>query len=74
MEYLMNIILWIILLQAFFCACFCSFIAQEKKRDKVAWFLNGLFFSLIALIAISGVPALLPTDEPRQNILSKLID
>jgi hypothetical protein len=35
---------------------FCCFLARAKDRDEVAWFFAGLFFSLIALIAIAGAP------------------
>jgi hypothetical protein len=67
----METILWIILLQALFCGCFCSFVAKEKNRDRAAWFLNGFFFSLIALIAVSGLPSLSALNE-ADKLINKL--
>jgi hypothetical protein len=56
----MSKIFWIVIIaQAFICAGFCAFIAQEKSRSVGGWFANGFFFSLFALIAVAGVPPLL---------------
>ena len=52
----------VIIGQALACAGFCSFVAKEKERDALAWFFLGLCFSLIALVAISGLSA--PKIEP----------
>jgi len=35
---------------------FSSKLASEKGYDKTLWFLGGLFFNIIALIAIAGLP------------------
>ncbi len=40
------------------CAGFAAFIAKSKRRDAVGWFLLGLMFGILALIAIAAVPAL----------------
>jgi hypothetical protein len=34
---------------------FCSFVAKEKGRNNIDWFILGFLFSLVALIAICGV-------------------
>lgn len=43
----------IIILQAIIFGGFSAWIAKQKNRDPLNWFLFGLFFSLIALIAIA---------------------
>jgi hypothetical protein len=49
--------LWvIILLQAIIFGFFCSFIAKEKKRDSISWFMLGFFFSFIAVLALVAIP------------------
>ena len=35
---------------------FSSKLASEKGYDTTLWFLGGLFFNIIALIAIAGLP------------------
>jgi hypothetical protein len=39
------------------CGFFCSYIAVTKGRDKTGWFLLGLLFPLLSLIALIAVPA-----------------
>ena len=34
---------------------FCHFIAMEKGRNGITWFVLGFLFNLYALIAIAGV-------------------
>ncbi len=48
---LIGIVFWGIVFGAF-----CAFLAKQKNRDTGAWFLLGLLFSLIALIAIAASP------------------
>lgn len=36
----------------------CGFVAKEKNRSKGDWMLMGLFFGLIALIAVCGLPVI----------------
>jgi MFS family permease len=47
-----------IALQGIVCGSFCAFIANEKNRDGLGWFLLGLIFGIFALIAIASVPRL----------------
>lgn len=35
---------------------FCSFIAKSKNRSALNWFILGFLFSVIALLAIVGLP------------------
>jgi|WetSurMetagenome_2_1015567.scaffolds.fasta_scaffold359261_1 hypothetical protein len=35
---------------------FCGFIAKEKHQNESAWFFLGLLFSVIALLAVVGLP------------------
>jgi hypothetical protein len=44
----------IIIVQAVASAFLCAFLAGTKNRDPVLWFLNGLLFGILALIAIAG--------------------
>lgn len=39
---------------------FCAFIASEKGRSGFAWFLLGMLFPIIALLAVIGVPSKRP--------------
>jgi len=55
----LNVFWVVVFVQAFSCGVFCSFVADEKNRDAPSWFFLGLFFGLIALIAIAGCPSLL---------------
>ena len=51
--------LWfIVITQGVIFGAFSSYVAVEKGRDGGGWFLNGFLFSLVALIAICGVPSL----------------
>src|SRR5258705_12732794 len=38
-------------------ASVAAWVAWEKGRDPAAWFVMGFFLSLVALIALSAVPA-----------------
>jgi hypothetical protein len=37
---------------------FCGFIAAQKNRNSVSWFIFGFFFSLIAMLALMAIPKL----------------
>lgn len=37
-------------------AILCAVVAEEKGRSVGAWFLAGLFFSFVALIALAAMP------------------
>ena len=53
----MGTLVIIILLQGVILGSFTAYVAKEKKRDALAWFFLGFFFSLIALLALMAVPA-----------------
>lgn len=38
------------------CAGLCAWLASQKRRDGSSWFMLGLLFSVLALIAIAGAP------------------
>ena len=42
---------------------FCAYVATEKGRDGMGWFILGFLFPLISLIAIAGTPPREETDE-----------
>ena len=46
----------LLIIQALVFAGFCSFVAKEKNRDSFSWFLLGLLFSVIAMLALIAVP------------------
>ena len=51
-------------------AAFSSFVASEKGRDGFAWFMLGLLFGFLALLAIVGLPKIddsLAAQEPRRR-------
>jgi len=50
------IIIWFI--QVTICACFCGYIAMQKKRSVSAWIILGFLFGIIALIALVAVPSI----------------
>jgi uncharacterized membrane protein len=54
----MNVLGTVIILQALVFGGFSAYLAKEKGRDAVGWFLLGACFSLIALIAIAATPKL----------------
>ena len=54
----MEIIWIIIFVQAIVFGSFSSFIAKEKKRDPINWFLLGFLFSLLAILALLAIPSL----------------
>jgi hypothetical protein len=37
---------------------FAASVAQSKRRDPIGWFILGFLFSIIAVIAIAGMPSL----------------
>lgn len=38
------------------CAFYCAEIAGQKNQHSGSWFINGLLFGLLALIAVVGLP------------------
>ena len=51
-------------------AAFSAFVASEKGRDGGGWFMLGLLFGFLALLAIVGLPKIddsLAAQEPRRR-------
>ncbi|WP_193090530.1 hypothetical protein [Advenella sp. FME57] len=46
-------------------AVFCSTVANAKNLNPLMWFLGGLLFPVIALIAVAGMPAQLSRHEKK---------
>ncbi len=57
----MSTTLIVFLLYSFVCACFCGFVAEEKKRHPGSWVFLGLTCGIIALIALMALPFKQPT-------------
>ncbi len=65
--------LWLILfIQGFVFAIFCSFIAKEKNRDSTGWFISGLLFSFLAVLALIAVPKI-EINSSNQNQVNKAV-
>jgi hypothetical protein len=60
----MNALATLLIVQAIAFGGFSAYIAKEKGRDAVGWFLLGACFSLIALIAVAAVPKLEGVRKP----------
>ena len=60
------------LMQAVVCGFFCAFVAGQKNRDSITWFVLGFLFSVYALIAIAGVPV--ASDERPEALVPPKID
>ena len=52
----MDSIWFVFLVQGLLFGFFTSFIAKEKGRDPAGWFFMGLFFSLLAILALVAIP------------------
>jgi len=55
-----------LVLYAIHCAVvggFAAFVAGEKNRDQVGWFILGFLFSFVALLSLIGVPSLVEKTE-----------
>jgi hypothetical protein len=51
-----NLVCAILFISNFACAGFCSHVAIAKNLNGIKWGFGGLFFGIIALIAIAGMP------------------
>jgi hypothetical protein len=49
---------------------FCSYVAGQKNRSQVNWFILGFFFSFLALIALTAIPTL-QIIRPLQRVPGK---
>lgn len=47
----------------FVCGAFCSHVASEKSRCAICWFLWGIGFGPMALLAVVGLPDKTPLKE-----------
>jgi len=57
-------IFWaVVLAYAVSCGFFCNWLAREKGREAQPWFIFGLLFNFIALLALVGAPALEEEEE-----------
>ena len=59
--------IWTLLvIQGIIVGSFSGFVAREKGRAPVSWFINGFLFSIIGLIAICGVPSVNRNSEKSE--------
>jgi|TARA_B110000240_G_C13107503_1_gene286949 hypothetical protein len=64
----MEGLIWsVIMIQGIIFGSFSAFVAYEKSRHFGLWFLNGFLFSLVALIAICGLPRIKPLSQDTVN-------
>lgn len=56
------------------CGSLCAFVAREKGRSAISWFLLGTTFSIPALIALAAVPALTSTNQLNKSIQPAIFD
>jgi hypothetical protein len=52
------VILWSVI------AGFAAYVASQKGRNPIVWFIIGFLFSILGLIAIAAVPSLSKDDKP----------
>ncbi|GEM_PF-3175313 len=50
---------------------FSSFIANEKNRNGFNWFLLGVVFNIIAMLALIAVPALPESEKTTEDLKTK---
>ena len=48
--------IFIVLIGSIVCAFLCSNVAKAKGYSSSSWFLAGLFFGVLALLAVAGLP------------------
>jgi len=60
------IIIWLV--QATICACFCGYIAMQKKRSVSAWIVFGFLFGIISLITLVAISTI---ENPQTRVSSK---
>lgn len=54
----MDGVIGVLVLQGIVFGGFAGFIAGQKNRDALGWFLLGFLFSLLAILALVAVPSL----------------
>lgn len=62
-------ILFLFLIQGIAFGGFCGYLAGQKNRSGLSWFLLGFLFSILALIAIAASPSLASekVDAPEEK-------
>ena len=55
---LLETFFWLYLISAVVCGGFAAGVADAKGRNQWAWFFGGLVFSILALIAVVGIPTM----------------
>ena len=66
--------IWIILiLQSIIFGFFSSFIAREKNREPISWFILGFLFSIITILALVAIPKVEQKPTGQTLDLSKTI-
>jgi len=48
--------------------CFTGYVADEKGYSFGRWFVGGFFFSILALVAVVGLPDKSPSDAERRRV------
>lgn len=56
MNTIMELPIWVLVIQSIVFGAFCGYIAFEKNRSHRVWFILGALFSIIALLALIAVP------------------
>ncbi|MEG2568047.1 MAG: hypothetical protein RSA84_17750, partial [Acinetobacter sp.] len=56
MEVYLGFFIFTVLLVGSVSGCFCFAVAKSKDRSGGLWFILGVVFNVIALIAIAGMP------------------
>lgn len=63
---MLEFVLELLLFQAAIFGLFSAFIATQKNRDAIGWFLIGFFFSILAIFALIAIPPRNP-NAPKQT-------
>jgi hypothetical protein len=64
-------LLILILIQAVIFGCFCAYIAGQKNRGKIEWFILGFLFSILAILALVSIPTLKAEEDADERSASK---
>jgi len=51
-----DTVLGVIVVFAIACGVYSAVVANQKGYDRAGWFMAGLFFNLVGLIAAAGLP------------------
>ena len=63
----MEVYIIILIVQGIIFGGFSAFIAKEKKRDEVVWFILGFLFSFLALVALVAIPEITVANTQKTN-------